>query len=296
MYNIIHGIALYNPLKYYICADFKKSNKLMKSVFVVISFLIVMSTTHAQRGYELGGWIGSAFYFGDLNPNFNLLKPGLAGGIQGRVNFNNRISLKLSANVARVRGTDEVASTSFEKKRNLNFYSNIYDLTPMLEFNFFPYIHGSRDSYFTPYVGFGFSVFHYAPKTKLNGVVYNLRDFNTEGSEASPNLSVSTGWTAAFGLKWDINYKYSINIEFSARYLATDYLDDVSGTYPDLDYLKLEKGEIAVQLSDRSGIEGFASEGRQRGDSTKNDSYNFFGISIMRYFGKVACPTVSKIR
>ena len=155
----------------------------MKAILFVLGCLLGMSSLQAQRGFEVGGWIGSAFYFGDLNPNFNLTKPGLAGGIQGRFNFNNRISLKLSGNFARVRGTDEVASASFEKKRNLSFYSNVYDVSPVLEFNFFPYIHGSREDYFTPYMSVGFSVFKFDPKAKLDGELYKLRDYTTEGSE-----------------------------------------------------------------------------------------------------------------
>jgi len=234
--------------------------------------------------------------FGDLNSNFNLSKPGLAGGIQGRYNINERIAVKLAASMARVRGSDEVASTSFERKRNLSFFSNIVDFTPMLEFNFFPYIHGSRESYFTPYMGLGFSVFSFNPKAELDGTIYNLKEYNTEGTENGSYFGVSSGWTAAIGLKWDISYKYSLSVEFSARYLATDYLDDVSDTYPDINQLISEKGDIAGQLSDRSGIPEFASKGRQRGDSTNNDSYNFLGISFMRYFGAVDCPDVSKIR
>lgn len=267
----------------------------MRYIFIIITLIFSNNSSQAQKGFEVGGWVGSSFYFGDLNTNFDLTKPGLAGGIQGRYNFNNRISLKLSGNIARVRGTDEVATTSFERKRNLSFYSNIYDISPVLEFNFFPYIHGSKEAYFTPYMSLGFSVFSYNPKTTLDGTVYNLSDYSTEGSEID-YFNISSGWTSAIGLKWDIDYKYSINIEFSARFLATDYLDDVSGTYPDLNQLYAEKGEIGVKLSDRSGIDGFASKGRQRGDSTKKDSYNFIGVSIMRYFGQVACPEVSKIR
>jgi len=267
----------------------------MKGVLIFLGLILSLTTLQAQKGFDAGGWVGSAFYFGDLNPNFDLTRPGLAGGIQGRVNFNERISIKLSGNVARVRGSDEVATTSYESKRNLSFYSNIYDVTPMLEFNFMPYLHGSRDMYFTPYMGVGFTVFKFNPKAELDGTVYDLINFNTEGQEGNNYYNVSSGWTMSIGVKWDINYDYSINIEFSAKYLATDYLDDVSGVYPDLNQLLIDKGQTAVDLSDRSGIDGFASEGRQRGNSTRNDSYNFIGISFMKYFGQVACPEVSRI-
>ena len=51
--------------------------------------------------------------------------------------------------------------------------------------------------------------------------------------------------------------------------------------------------DIAAALSDRSGIEGFATPGRQRGDSTTKDKYVVIGIGIMRYFGFLPCPKIS---
>ena len=39
----------------------------------------------------------------------------------------------------------------------------------MFEFNFLPYIHGSRDYFFTPYLFAGFSVFSFNPKAEYTG-------------------------------------------------------------------------------------------------------------------------------
>ena len=36
------------------------------------------------------------------------------------------------------------------------------------------------------------------------------------------------------GLKYDLNYEWSLNVELSVRQPGTDYLDDVSTVYPDM--------------------------------------------------------------
>ena len=98
------------------------------------------------------------------------------------------------------------------------------------------------------------------------------------------------------GLKFSLNYLWSLEIEVSSRRLFTDYLDDVSTTYPEFDDLENLRGEIAVALSDRSGeiLEiPIGETGRQRGNSQNNDFYAFIGVSIVYYFGDIDCPAVT---
>ena len=125
-------------------------------VIICICILSCIGTANAQRGYELGGYIGTAYYFGDLNTNFRLNKPRPSIGIMGRRNFNTRISASLSLNYTRVSADDMDSGNSFENMRNLNFFSNVIDLNANFEFNFFKYVHGSRDHWFTPYIFGGF--------------------------------------------------------------------------------------------------------------------------------------------
>ena len=62
-----------------------------------------------------------------------------------------------------------------------SFKSNIFDGTAQFEFNFLPYIHGSKDQFYTPYLFAGFSVFYFNPKAELDGETYELRPLGTEG-------------------------------------------------------------------------------------------------------------------
>ncbi|MFZ1703455.1 MAG: DUF6089 family protein [Saprospiraceae bacterium] len=267
--------------------------KIIFIVLLVISYLEV----EAQKGYEIGGWVGTSVYHGDLNPEINFKDPGLSFGLIGRYNFNSRICFKTSLNYGFIKGNDADSKNNFNRNRNLNFQSHMIDLSPVIEFNFMDYVHGSRTKYFTPYLLGGANMFYFNPTTELDGEKYSLRKFGTEGQIAGKEYGlVHFGLVLGVGFKWDINYDYSINIEWSTRLLFTDYLDDVSTVYPDKEGLRARRGDIAVALSDRSLVEGLGGTDRQRGDSKSKDSYSLFGIGIVKYFGRIDCPEISKIK
>lgn len=261
----------------------------------IIVILVTIFVSNAQRGWEVGGGAGVSYYFGDLNTRFNLSKPGLSLGISGRYNFNSRICLKFSGTFGQVSADDANSSNVYEKRRNLNFKSNIWDGTAQCEFNFLPYIHGSKDNFFTPYVLAGFSVFKFNPKGRLNGSWYELASLGTEGQfRGEEYYTTQAGLTYGAGFKVDLNADWSMNIEFSGRKLYTDYLDDVSTVYPNNHDLERSKGKLAAELSDPSllGPDGLklGIEGRQRGNSNTKDTYVFVGVSFMYYFSSLECP------
>lgn len=268
----------------------------MNKVLIQILFVISLSfVANAQKGLELGAWLGLGHYYGDLQTELSISDPGLSGGVNLRYNFDERISLKSSFNIGRLSASDEDSQNTFERQRNLSFHSTIFDLTTQIEFNFLSYIHGSKDHFFTPYLLAGVSVFAFNPKTELNGQTFNLRDYGTEGQPIGEEYGrFSMAPTIGLGLKWDVNIDWSFNIELSIHSSQTDYLDDVSGLYPDLNLLGTTRGLEAVNLSDRSIGEGIGESGRQRGNSRNNDTYVFFGFSVMRYFGTLPCPRINK--
>lgn len=266
---------------------------MMRLLWLALALITTLSSTDAQKGWEIGGWIGTSFYFGDLNNRLSITKPGIAGGINARYNYNTRISLKNSLSFGRVGASDADSPNTFERSRNLSFNSNIYDFSSTVEFNFFNYVHGSANENITPYILGGVNIFRFNPTTELDGTKYTLKDYGTEGQGVGAEyLGLSAGVVVGAGYKWDISYDLSLNVEFSYRILFTDYLDDVSGTYPSQAELVATRGPIAAALSDRSTID-LGQQGNQRGNSKDNDTYNFLGISIMKYFGRLECPKIS---
>lgn len=274
----------------------------MKKLLFIFLFGMASVLGMAQRGWEVGGWLGTAYYFGDLNSNYNLSLPGIGGGMMARYNFNERVCVKLSGNYASVRGDDAVSSNPFERARNLSFTSPVLDGSLQFEFNFLPYIHGSKDQFFTPYLLGGITVFNFNPMAERdNGELVELRPLGTEGQfKGDEYYSIQGGINYGVGVKIALTYEWSLNIEVGARYLFTDYLDDVSTVFPDPDDLENLRGPIAVEMADRSipipGVDPtmIGQPGRQRGNAANNDSYILAGISLLYYFGDLRCPEYSK--
>lgn len=273
----------------------KSIYKFSKKAVLLGILLISVSFSTAQEGFELGGHLGVAYYFGDLNTNFNLSKPGYNIGAKFRRNFNERTCLTGSLDYGRVSGSDKNSRNAFYQSRNLDFFSQFMEASVAMEFNFFPYIHGSSDDYYTPYVLVGFSMLRYNPKTKLDGLTYTLRDFGTEGQLPGNEYGLmSASYIFGIGFKWDINRDWSVNVELKGRKLFSDYIDDVSKRYPDFASLEVSRGSEAVALSNRSPDPDFASTQFQRGNGKNNDLVYTLSIGIMKYFGQLHCPAISK--
>lgn len=285
-------------------ATFSDNCRLIVSMKTGIFSLVVLviglnaGDLYGQKGNELGGWIGAAHYFGDLNNLYRLNEPGLAFGGIARHNFNTRFSIQMQLNYARLRGNDHRSSNSFDIRRNLGFYTDVIEINPALCLNFFEYIHGQQGYQISPYMTGGFSVFRFDPRRNVNGNAYLLREIGTEGQVSGQEYgTISGAWTFGAGVKFDLNYRWSINAEINTRLVFTDYLDDVSKQYPDVGQLLLEKGADAAFLSDPSipdennqkiGVKGF-----QRGDSKENDMFITAGVHLLYYFGRLDCPRIS---
>jgi opacity protein-like surface antigen len=261
------------------------------NVYVCVFAVLCVGTAQAQSGWEVGGGFGLAYYLGDLNTEYNLRHPKPAYQATVRYNFNNRLAWRLSGSYMRVVGDDQWSTNPFQLERNLHFRTPIFDLTSGLEFNFLEYEHAG-DEWFTPYVYAGPCVYNFNPQSKYNGKWYNLRELGTEGQFLGEEYyATQLGLAFGGGMKWALTYRWALNLEVSGRFLATDYLDDVSTTYPDMGDLKALRGPIAPILSDPSaGPEKLGYEGRQRGDSRTRDTYAFATLKLVYFFGSVHCP------
>lgn len=268
----------------------------MKHIYLIVTFCFFSNLIYGQKGWEVGGWLGASSYYGDLNNKLNFQSPGPAGGLIGKWNYNNRVAFRGSINYGSISADDSKSSNNFNRNRNLSFKSSIFDLTMGFEFNFMEHIRGSKFETYTPFIFVGGTIFRYNPKADLNGETYALQPLGTEGQDIGEEyFLMSGGLTIGGGFKWDISSDVTLAFEFTTKRVFTDYLDDVSGTYPDLNRLAVIRGPEAAALSNRALIDGIGEEGRQRGNSNDNDYYAFLGISITKYFGRLECPKISKI-
>lgn len=56
----------------------------------ILIFIGLCTTTYSQRGFEVGGFAGASWYFGDINNEFRLNSPGATIGAASRFNFDEK--------------------------------------------------------------------------------------------------------------------------------------------------------------------------------------------------------------
>lgn len=252
---------------------------------------------------EFGVWAGSAVYLGDLNPTLSFKDARWATGVFYRYNLNNRFAFRAEMNYGFLDAADSrIKNYPYLQARNLSFQSHIVELAATIELNFFKYsLVKTRDTRnWTPYIFLGGSLFYYNPTTTFDGSTYKLESVGTEGQK-TPNRPVKNKgynqYTFAIpyggGVKIGLTQNWALNVEVSSRLTFTDYIDDVSNSYPDeIDVnFFINGGNLGLDLYDRSAAKiGIA--GKQRGTSKDKDRFLFVGVGVTYTIQTTKCPKV----
>ena len=152
---------------------------------LVICFSVATQAQSFKPSTEVGVFMGTSYYIGDLNDNhFELAQPAL--GLIYRNNLNRRFTLKASAWAGEIRGNDKINNVDTAKIiRNLHFRSPIMELSGQIEFNFFEYETGSKRYPFSPFIFSGISFFKHNPQA---------RRWNTENPFDRDGYGSSNEW------------------------------------------------------------------------------------------------------
>ncbi len=277
------------------------------AILLLILSLLCKHSAHAQSfftGEEYGFAVGGSQYFGDLNDNYGLYFVRPAGGVFARIHLSPYVATRFTANYTKVGYNDAFSTNSYNKKRNLNFQSDIVEVAFQTEFNFMRFTTGELHSRFTPYITLGVGAFYYNPYTTYNGVRYNLRQVGTEGQYVGYEGRIYSNFNICFplgiGVKYWVVPGVNVGFEIAHRLTLTDYLDDVSTTYVDR---KLFEGAdpanppVAYYLQDRSTEKGgdpLGRDGKQRGNSATKDQYMMFMFNLSFQFKTYKCPAYLK--
>ena len=281
-----------------------------KLVVAPLVFMLVLSVKKVSAQYEsivqqgeFGISAGAAHYFGDLNTRSKLNRPKPAFGVFFRKQFGNYTALRVAFHYARV-GYSDVYNTQneYQRRRNLSFNSNIFELTLQGDFNFFNFVPADPQYNFTPYITLGAGIFSYDPFAYLNGNKVFLRPLGTEGQgtaaypDRKPYNTMAICIPFGAGIKYALNDRTSVGFEVVYRYTTADYLDDVSKTYVGIDkFPPLPDGSpsVAAQMQDRSYETGepIGIEGRQRGYSKQKDAYVMAELTLSFNLTSYRCPS-----
>lgn len=261
--------------------------------------LLIFFPFYFQAQYlEIGGSLAASNYLGDLAPSNLWTSIGQTNWAQGvfvRYNINNFIAFRFDLTHGFISASDKFSSDdSFRKNRNLSFRTEIYEAALLGELNILGFQPDGKKKMFSPYIFSGIALYKFNPQTKFEDQWYDLQPLGTEG-QGLPNYPKKYSLTqfsipVGAGLKVAMNKNFTITFETGFRKTYTDYLDDVSSIYPDLEELVEINGEIAAELSWRQDeINADAvppSSGSGRGDPLDLDWYIFSKLAISYNFIK----------
>ncbi len=299
----------------------------MKKGFIICFILFTTTVTKAQWLWDYGFSLGVSNYLGDIGGKEKTRRDFVADMKMAKTRWNvggfvrykvhQKLSVKLALDYLRIEGDDKLSSNPARNARNLNFKNDIFDLavTGQVFFyedndlgNTYRYRNGFRAYFFA-----GVGAYYSNPKTLDGGVA--LRPLHTEGVSYSP---VGINIPAGIGFYFTFHKKHRIGYELNYRTTFTDYLDDISGNYPDDPSmsgdpnLSLRTPELGVTITDENaGLYNSHDWGQKRGDKTHKDAYMTMSLSysyVLRgkssfyrgryghFFGKHRRGKIRKIR
>lgn len=287
------------------------------NLLIVLALLVVSASAWSQSArwkrtrWELTGGVGSTNFFGELGGSdkdgkqllmdidFRSSRPAFSVGLRYKVL--EVLAARVNLSYAIVHGSDENTKNIFRSDRNLSFRSPVYEFATILEYSIIKEKVSHRYNlrrkkgfslkglHLNTYIFGGLGGFYFNPKAKYNGKWVALQPLGTEGQglvetrEKYKRISVCLPF--GFGVKYSINRNFSVGLEYGGRYTFTDYIDDVSTTYVDNNWLRAERGDMVADLADPSlkenEITTIYGAGDQRGNPKYDDFYMFTQVTIV---------------
>lgn len=267
------------------------NSKIRLTLIIILLFGITAKAQQFKPNTEVGVLLGASYYLGDLNTaHFYQSLPG--AGLIIRKNIDQRFAYKAEAIYLNLMSDERNSSDTIAKNRGLHFKSPVYEISGQIEFNFLPYQPGNPLYTWTPFVYTGISIFHFNPKAEnKNGEWVALQELGTEGqgtitwSDEDRQLYslIQFAIPIGGGIKVAVNESFNIILEYGLRKTFTDYIDDVSTTYPGPNSMGIwpsEMSQLAQEMSDPTNNPQYNNAEKSRGNPEKKDWYAFAGITL----------------
>ncbi len=298
-------------------------------LFLLLAFALEQNAS-AQFKYDYGFRFGGANYLGDIGgknlPRRDLVVdmhlPSTRWAVGGLIRKRKSKKLAYSATIdyIRIQGTDQLTTYFPRRARNLTFKNDMFELAARAEYTLYYDSDLSNQGYFNPdmkiYAFGGLAGLFTNPKGLMNyyaaknyyrssgedleGKWIALRKYRTEGQEntysaATIAIPMGIGMYFTYMKKWRIGWEYSWRMTF------TDYLDDISGVYPDPTivsaanpeefplvssylYHSFDEGYVKSSETNPTNIPGtnFSTKGSPRGNPLNNDNYMTFQFYVSK--------------
>ena len=259
--------------------------------------LCALEDVHGQARKKflgIGASYGFTNYLGDLDDNFTLRFLEYGFGVHLQRPITDRIHLRATLYHGYMEAADSEAQFTSNYKRNLSFRSNLDEISVQVVVRALPAKRGFQlRSKLTPYAFAGLAMFHFNPQAQLDGTWYDLQPLGTEGQYLDGDYpdpyklwQLAIPFGGGFFIK--LSYSFDFAVEMGLRKTFTDYMDDVSTNYPDLEKLLEVKGQAAHDLSyrgNRNGVVDSDISHKHRGNPGSKDLYAYTNVSLTYYFG-----------
>lgn len=277
-------------------SNFKRNIQSVLNITLLFTLSVWSGNLYAQKYFsgrqEYGVVLGASNYYGDLSQGQNIKHFHPSAGVYQRYNLSDYFAWRNQFSYLFASGTTD-GNKNYEIQ-DLNFQTAIYEFSSMLSFDFHRFGTNINNQKSTPYALIGIGVFRFDPK-RLDAENISLYASNT-GMRSHNYSRIQMSVPVGIGYKYKISHKrhqgaWIIGVEALWRKTFTDYLDDVTGRYPDFKDMKDKYGEQSAQYSQPQVLNGLNPfpKGTFRGDEHLNDWYYFLGINLSYRITPLIC-------
>jgi hypothetical protein len=260
------------------------------TLYLLICIICCISTPARAQHFEMGVMLGGSNYWGDLAASPVIGETNAAFGGFARINLSSSFAFTANLINARISGNDN--NFDHQRIRNLNFTTDLTEFSGIVEFNFKKFGVDVNEKRHTPYVFLGLAFTQYIPTATYNNNRIELRNIRTE--EVQYGL-FTVAIPMGIGYKWQFAKHAALNWNIGFRRSYSDYLDDVSGVYPDnFAEIQRKKGFNIATATDPSAANNrgipISERGYRRGNPDFTDWYVVSTVSISwRFYKKLKC-------
>lgn len=217
-------------------------------LYLSLAFGILCASSLKAQDSAVGFGLGGISYTGDLQQGYAIDQNRIAGTIFYKKHLAKPFSVRIAGTVGGIKGEEDQRDIYSVNRANF-FKGIIFEGAALLEYQFFDFTDKRAPYGFSPYVFAGLAGYYLSAEDQAE------EDY----SEFNPSIPIGGG------LRFPVSYKWTLDVEFSARKAYSYTLDNIS--------------EAPITKSYTGG------------NPYKRDWYYYLGVHLTYTIFRSDCPT-----